>query len=1007
MTDLSDKSAQTLRQRAENNITTSGSSRSKKKLNVETSRLQHELEVHQIELDMQNDELCRSHHELLEQIGKTDETQRHADLYRALTATDLFGFWLIDSAGQLLDVNDTYCRMSGYRKDELLQLSVSDLEAAESAEETARHMQQLITNGTDHFESEHITKDGWIYCVEISTVFLRHQNNIVVFIRDISDRKISEAELLLRESRYYAVVEDQSDLICRYRPDGRLTFVNGAYCRYFGKNYDELINQNYIPHIPEPDLSIIFEQLHEITPDRQLVDVEHRVIMPDGTVRWQQWTHRGIYAAERALIEYQAVGRDITDRKQAELERILNEQRLGLLLELNLLTAATEDEILNFALDAALVTVQSRFAFIGFVDDTETVMTVQTWSKDVMAQCTLDSNNLVLPLAEVGLLGECVRQRVPVVLNDYASPHPAKNGCPVGHVPIKRFLAVPIFDGDRIVAVVAAANKEGEYIQSDINALTLLIEKMFHKIHSRRVQAELRMSSEKLKAYVDGSFDVIFVLNAKGEFQFVSSAWERHFDQPVEKVLGNNLSLFVHPDDISSCTDYLTYILDGGRNRTSPPYRVQHADGSWRWFIANGSRNEETKNEWRFIGVGRDITESKQAEEELQLAKIAAEAANRAKSEFLATMSHEIRTPLSALLGNIELLESSPFTPQQLEPLKNCRIASNMLLQVINDVLDFSKIEAGKLELINEVFSVSNMARQLVRTFAGSADKKGLEITLSLASDLPAHVLCDQHRLCQIVTNLVSNAIKFTDHGQVSIEINVDYPSSNQTPDSVVLLISVCDTGPGIPFDKQTSIFESFTQVEQFSTRRQTGTGLGLAICRRLSEMMGGTISMESVPGEGSVFTLSLPVTVSQSPSQQMRTPLEDTIVTVPRNILLADDEELGRVVAVALLQRQGHRVTAVDSGYALLEALQQEQFDIVLSDISMPDMDGMEVVRITRSGECAGINTTTPIIALTAHAFADDRVRFMACGFNDIALKPVDFDELLRKIDYLCSNNA
>ncbi len=1054
------------------------------------------------------------------------ELSKYGEQYQAMLATELFGFLLVDNGGNLLDVNETYCRMSGYSREELLQLSVADLEAVESAQETARHLLQLSEAVVDHFESRHRAKDGRIFYVEVSTTYLGSQQQCIAFLRDITSRKQAEQALRKSEACYHAVVEDQTDLICRYKPDGRISFVNQAYLRCFGKQRWELIGRNFIPQIPEPDLSTVLEQLKGITPDRPVVNVEHRVIFPDGMVRWQLWIHRGIYTLEGTILEYQAVGRDITDRKQAEnalrenkqfldallnavpipiffkgrngrylgfnktfeklfgrtreelieksvfdvnpkelaevyyakdeelfthsgiqiyesqvkdtqgvehavifhkaafegqngevkgligailditeykhaeLERELDKKRLELLLQLSALSDASQDEILAFSLEAIQVAVQSEFAFIGFMDDAETVMTITTWSQGVMDHCSIDSAPLVFPVAGAGLWGESIRQRVPTVVNEYTAPHPHKRGCPVGHIPIKRFLEIPVFDGERIVAVAAAANKLEEYTQSDINALTVLMEKLFNLLKRKWVEEALRVSREEIKAYMDNSFDVIFALNTQGDFLFASRAWERHFGYPVSEVLGKNFAQFVHPDDVTPCAGYLADILRGWEGRTSPAYRVRQADGTWRWFIANGSCYLDKNNGRQFIGVGHDISERLQAENDLRHAKVAAEVASQAKSDFLATMSHEIRTPLSALLGNIELLEATQLDPDQHQHLKNCRIASEMLLQVINDVLDFSKIEAGKLELSSEIFSVISTAWQLVRIFAGSAEQKGIALIPLLADDLPAYISGDQHRLRQIISNLLSNAIKFTDHGTVTLEITQKKPLANSS-DRVILEISVRDTGKGIPLDKQATIFDSFTQLEALTTRHHTGTGLGLSICQRLAEIMGGTISLSSVPDEGSVFTLVLPVTVCQAPQQKQRP--RRAKVAMPWNILLADDEELGRATTATLLRRRGHQVTTVANGADLLETLQQQHFDILLSDISMPDMDGLEVVRIIRSGKLEGIDALIPAIAMTAHAFHKDTESFLAAGFSGYVSKPINFEALLQQIDELC----
>lgn len=888
-----------------------------------------------------------------------EELSKNAEQYRAMLATNLFGFWLVDIDGKILDVNDTYCRMSGYTREELLQYSISDIESSESVEDTFQHIEQLMTYGTDQFESRHRAKDGRIYNVEISTTYLPSQAKFIVFIRDISDRKQAETALLESKARYHAIVEDQTDLICRYRPDGRLTFVNDAYLRCFKKKRNEMINRNFIPHIPEPDLARTLEQLRGISPDSPIVNVEHRVIMADGSVCWQHWVHRGIIAFDGVITEYQAVGRDISKSKRAENELMERNRFLDTLMD---------------AIPVPIFFKDRNSLYLGFNRAYE-----EFYGKK-----------------KEELIGKSVFDLAP---SELAELYHAKDvdlfknpGSQVYEAQVMNALG-----GERTV-IFHKASYQGE--DGEANGL---IGAILDITERKAAENALQESREKFKVYMDNSFDIIFVLNAEGVFQFVSRAWERHFGIPVKDVLGNNFALFVHPDDIPPCVEHLTDILNNGQSVTSPPYRVKRSDGCWRWFIANGSRYSDIYNEWQYIGVAHDITDQYEAEEKLRQAKVVAESANLAKSDFLSTMSHEIRTPLNALLGSIELLATSQLVPQQQEYLKDCRASSQMLLQVLNDVLDFSKIEAGKLEVTSEIFSISSMARQLVRIFSGGAGQKGLDLAMSLADDLPVYISSDQHRLRQIISNLLSNAIKFTNNGTVSLKIATDKKSPGPKPDSVDLIITVCDTGIGIPPEKLSSVFDSFTQVENFSTRRHAGTGLGLAICRRLVEIMGGIITLSSEPGKGSIFTVLLPVVVSKTPAQQVITRQIRAKTDSPRNILLADDEELGRTVTTALLQRRGHLVTEVANGAELLDLLRRQSFDIVLSDISMPDMDGLEVARIIRSGELVGVDQHIPVIAMTAHAFQNEVESFLAAGFNAYAAKPVNFEELLNTIDELC----
>ncbi len=385
----------------------------------------------------------------------------------------------------------------------------------------------------------------------------------------------------------------------------------------------------------------------------------------------------------------------------------------------------------------------------------------------------------------------------------------------------------------------------------------------------------------------------------------------------------------------------------------------------------------------------------KKSEHDLRVAKEAAEAASWAKTNFLATMSHEIRTPLNALKGNLELLSSAHLNGQQREYLADCMAASNILMQVINDVLDFSKIEAGKLCLSSESVAVQALARQLVRIFMPSAQQKGLRLTLALGADLPEYILGDRLRISQIISNLLSNAIKFTQQGEIGLDLQ--YEAATSADGTALLRIRVRDTGVGIPEDQFERVFESFKQLENFGVRKFSGTGLGLAICKRLVNIMGGKIVVTSQPGLGSTFCVSLPAIQSAPPQEEEQTSEEHG---VPHSILFADDDALSRKMMTSLFAGVGYGITVVENGSQLIERLKQRDFDVVLTDISMPDINGIEVAKFVRSGECPDINPRVPIIALTAHAFPNDREKFLAVGINDLAVKPIDFESLLKQIE-------
>jgi len=530
-----------------------------------------------------------------------------------------------------------------------------------------------------------------------------------------------------------------------------------------------------------------------------------------------------------------------------------------------------------------------------------------------------------------------------------------------------------------------------------------LIVAIVHDISERRLAEEaLRESETRFRSIMELTPAIaVQGYNLNG----ITTYWNHYSEQLYgylrEEAVGKNLlDLIIPPEMREDVKGAMTWMAENEQPIPSSELLLMRKDGSRVPVFSSHALLHPPGKEPELFCMDLDLSALKQTEAELRQAKNAAEAASTAKSSFLATMSHEIRTPLSALLGNIELLEQTAMLPLQQQYLQDCSSAARMLLQVINDVLDFSKIEAGKFELANEPFSLTEMSSQVIRIFAITAEKKGLRLTLTMADDLPERFCGDQLRLRQIISNLLSNAIKFTRQGQVSLQLS----RLEETPETGErLLITVSDTGVGIPREKQDLIFESFTQVENFNKRRHAGTGLGLSICRKLAEMMGGEISLQSVPDQGSIFTLSLPVTTCPEPDNVPDTEIDTDTFSFSRRILLADDDQLGRSVITSMLKRSGHAVTAVESGGELLEMLQREAFDIVLTDISMPDLDGTEVARIIRSGERPGINPHIPMIAITAHAFSTDREYFLKIGIDGYVAKPVDFSVLLAKIESLC----
>lgn len=408
------------------------------------------------------------------------------------------------------------------------------------------------------------------------------------------------------------------------------------------------------------------------------------------------------------------------------------------------------------------------------------------------------------------------------------------------------------------------------------------------------------------------------------------------------------------------------------------------------------------------------ITKTGNSDHEKQLvdAKILAEESNQAKSEFLANMSHEIRTPMNTVIGMLSLVEETSLTNEQKEYIELVQSASNHLLSIINDILDLSKIEAGKVQFVDKEFDLRHSVKEVVESFKANADKKGLNLNFDINETIPSKVSGDSSHLKRILYNIIGNAIKFTHQGSCTITIKPELTGAKfQIKNGkFIIIFTIEDTGIGIAEEKLPNIFDSFSQAHSITKRHYEGTGLGLAITKQLVEKMGGKIWVESKEHRGSSFSFSIQfkeasVQIDNNAEQgklHLNFPVSDC---ESLNILVAEDNELNQKLITRLLKSRGHKSIVSENGLEAIEALQKEKFDLILMDIQMPEMDGIQATEHIRADKSGDYNPKIPIVAVTAYAFNEDRERCFRAGMDDFIPKPINnaklnsvLDDVIRK---------
>ncbi len=510
----------------------------------------------------------------------------------------------------------------------------------------------------------------------------------------------------------------------------------------------------------------------------------------------------------------------------------------------------------------------------------------------------------------------------------------------------------------------------------------------------KKAEKALRESETKYRMLHEQASEGIVLMDADARILDANPRALELLEYGAEEIRKIRYEDLLHPEEVEFAPVRLPSVLAGETVRIERLLRKKNGD--YVSFDVSA----------RLIGDNvvqlmlRDMTERKRIEEELRRSRDIAEEANRAKGDFVARVSHEIRNPLSGILGMTDLVMKTALADDQREYLGMIRDAAGSLLTIINDLLDFSKIEAGKLDLRPVDFDIHETLSKIMKGFSVRAEAKGIELKMRIAANVPAFINGDPLRLTQVVRNFLDNAVKFTDAGGVSMDVKrIERPG-----EAVKLLFQIRDTGSGIAGEDLPKLFQSFSQVGQSNRKRRQGTGLGLSISKQLVEMMNGTVWVESKVGKGATFYFTAvfkPMDRTALPASGEKSDEAAKVFAVSRKlkILLAEDNVVNRTFLSHFIRDAGHEVAVAVNGLEVLEKLEQERFDVVVMDVQMPEMDGVEATKRIRRSHESRLDPDVPIIALTAYAMKEDKERFLAAGMNACVSKPVNMEELFKVI--------
>lgn len=756
------------------------------------------------------------------------------------------------------------------------------------------------------------------------------------------------------EEQYRKLVETANDVIFRVDLSGNFTYINPTGARMANMGIDELIGTNFVslvePEFHKPMFKLYKDQLDNET---ESTYIEYRIISQDKQEVWLGQNVQLIFQ-NGFPIEYLAVARDITERVKSDNELKRSNEKYKKLFE------GGFDGVIRFDADR------------NFLE----------WNSKIES-----------------MLGYSSEELSGMHISKIMHPDDIKNIAP--------FYQKLIKDGYYTNYIGRIVSKTGKIIYIEVNSTATYENGIANgsidnvRDISGRVQLEKAIirSEEKYRGILENLELGLLEVNQQDIITKVYPSFCKLTEYSEEDLLGKNPNdLLLHPDSIKTMQDENKKRTEG----KASVYEVQikQKSGGYKWIIISGAPFYDEYGEIQgTIGVHLDISAQKQMQNDLKEANKVAQASSKAKEIFLANMSHEIRTPLNAVIGLSNLLKQTDLAPQQIEYASNINNAAQSLLLLVNDILDITKIESGKLELHNSKFNLRKTLSTTLSSTGYLAEKKNLKINLDIDPNLQEHYLGDELKICQILINLINNAIKFTAEGTVTIRVTCLHSENNIHQ----IEIKVEDTGKGIAPEALSTIFEDFNQEDASISKDFGGTGLGLSICKKLVHLLGGDLTVKSELNVGTTFSFKLELaglTENESEAINKEEPVLDWSNV---KILVAEDNPINQFVIESTIENWNGTIDLASNGKEAINMLSTQEYDIVLMDLQMPEMDGITATKFIRQE----MNLNLPIIAFTANAMKTEKDRCFAVGMDDYISKPFQENQLQSKIIHLILKKA